>query len=346
MVAYPRALANLTCLAVVITCAPVKRTMPSLFAFALFWAAAAFAQSGGGHTLFGDFKVDESQAKEAKPQTFHIILYNFDGQVIGRQPIGNNGRYRFNNVRNGEYYLVVEFEGQEVARIPLILAQVSKTDIRKDITLEWRETAVARANPGAIAADTYKRDKANQPRIEKGQEAISKKDYGRAVMLLREAVEADPKDFEAWTELGTAYFANGDDAAAEAAYVRALEEKPTFAVALLNLGRLRIRQKNFEGAIEVLERTVEAHPKSAAANYFLGEAYLQIKKGSKGVVYLNEALRLDPTGMADAHLRLAALFNAAGLKDRAAAEYEQFLQKRPNHPEKDKLRRYISEHKK
>ena len=72
---------------------------------------------------------------------------------------------------------------------------------------------------------------------------------------------------------------------------------------------------------------MKADPKSATANYFLGEAYLALKKGSKAVGYLNEALKLDPIGMADAHLRLAALYNLAGYKDRAAAEYEQFLTK-------------------
>jgi tetratricopeptide (TPR) repeat protein len=74
--------------------------------------------------------------------------------------------------------------------------------------------------------------------------------------------------------------------------------------------------------------------------------YEQVKKGSKAVVCLNEALKLDPIGMADAHMRLAALYNAAGYKDRAAAEYEQFLSKRPDYPEKEKLLKYIRENKK
>ena len=38
--------------------------------------------------------------------------------------------------------------------------------------------------------------------------------------------------------------------------------------------------------------------------------------------------------MADAHLRLAMLYNGAGMKDKAAAEYEQFLKKKPNYPER------------
>ncbi len=44
-------------------------------------------------------------------------------------------------------------------------------------------------------------------------------------------------------------------------------------------------------------------------------ANLQTKKGLRAVPYLKEAARL---GQADAHLRLATLYNAAGLKSEAA----------------------------
>jgi tetratricopeptide (TPR) repeat protein len=115
---------------------------------------------------------------------------------------------------------------------------------------------------------------------------------------------------------------------------------------LLNLGKLRVSQKNFDAAIEILDRAVQSEPRSADANYLLGDAYLQVKKGSKAVVYLNEAIKLDPIGNAEAHLRLAALYNGAGLKDRAANEYEQFLTKKPDYPERKRLEQYIVENKK
>ena len=70
---------------------------------------------------------------------------------------------------------------------------------------------------------------------------------------------------------------------------------------------------------------------------------MQIKKGSKAVPYLNEAARL---GKPDAHLRLATLYNAVGLKDKAALEYEQFLKKRPDYKDRKALEQYISENKK
>jgi tetratricopeptide (TPR) repeat protein len=105
-------------------------------------------------------------------------------------------------------------------------------------------------------------------------------------------------------------------------------------------------EKKYEGAIESLTQAVKVSPASANANYFLGEAYLLDKKGSKAVVYFYEALKLDPIGMASAHLRLAALYNAAGIKERAADEYQEFLKKKPDYPDKKKLEQYIAQHNK
>ena len=141
------------------------------------------------------------------------------------------------------------------------------------------------------------------------------------------------------------YFLQKDLEAAENSYVSAIGAKPDHLAALINLGRVRIARKNNEGAIEPLEAALKVDPKSAQANYFLGEAYLALKKGSKAVGYLNAALAIDPVGMADAHLRLGSLYNLAGYKDRAATEYEQFLSKKPDYPEKKKLEEYIQANK-
>ena len=66
------------------------------------------------------------------------------------------------------------------------------------------------------------------------------------------------------------------------------------------MGRLRSTQKKFEEAIEPLTYAVELQPESGEANMLLGESYLQLKKGSKAIPYLNEAAKF---GKPDAHLR-------------------------------------------
>ena len=164
-----------------------------------------------------------------------------------------------------------------------------------------------------------------------------------AINLFKQIVANDPKDFAAWTELGTLYFRNEKSSEAEAAYTKALELKPDFMVALLNSGRFYLTQSQPDKAITVLTKAVETDATSANAKHLLGEAYLQIKKGSKAVVYLYEALRLAPLEKAEIHLRLANLYNAAGLKEKAVEEYKQFLEKVPKHPDKEKFEKYIKE---
>lgn len=306
-------------------------------------------QGRGGNTLFGDLKVDGIQGSDLKLVSFEIILYTESGIVVSRQTISNNGRYRFLNLANGRYVIVVEVENNVVARVPVSITAAFKIDVREDISLVWHPNAAGNKKGKAAsisAADYYKRPAASRDRFEKAGEAIDKKNYELAVTLLRQIVSDDPKDFQAWTELGTAYLIQKNLDEAEKAYVRATKEQPTFFLALIDLAKLRMMRKNYEGAIEPLSQAVKVQPQSANATYLLGESYLQIKKGSKAVGYLNEALRLDPIGMADVHLRLAALYNGAGVKDKAATEYEQFLQKKPDYPDKKKLQQYITENKK
>ena len=40
--------------------------------------------SGGGSTVFGDFKVDDSKVIGPKPETFTVILYTLTNAVVAR----------------------------------------------------------------------------------------------------------------------------------------------------------------------------------------------------------------------------------------------------------------------
>ena len=306
------------------------------------------ASRGTGFTLFGDVEVTAPESSEAKVLTFDLLLYTRSGVLIDRQKVGSKGRFRFLNVPAGDYELVIEFENAEVARTQIRLAGIP-TDYQQNIALEWRSgpSAGKSGKPEVLSVeDVYNRKAPNQDRFEKARAAFDRKDYELAIGLLRQIVAEDHGDFQAWSELGTSYLAQNNLPEAERAYLTATEIRPTFFRALLNLGKVRLLKKDFEGALTVLIQAVRAKPTSAEANYYIGETYLQLKRGSKAVTYLYEALRLEPIRMADAHLRLATLYNGAGMKDKAIAEYEAFLKKRPEYPDRKKLEKYIAENKK
>ncbi len=319
-----------------------SRTLSILLILLLTRTVAA---QTGGHTLFGDIKVDESETNGSKVATFQVLLYAESGSLLMRQIVPSNGRYRFLDLRNGRYEVVVEVENSEVARVLVSVNSPFKTDFRQDIEFQWREGLTSRAGVISVA-DNYSRSAENASLFKKANKASARKRYDEAILILRGIVASDSADFQAWQELGTMYFIQKNFAESEESYTQALKKHANYALALISLGRLRIARKNFQGAIEVLNQAVNVEPTSAQANYFLGEAYLQVKLGSRAVPYLNEAIRLDPVGMADAHLRLAALYNARNLKDRAADEYVEFLKQRPDDPEKKKLEAFIAAHKK
>src|SRR4030095_7465226 len=128
-----------------------------------------------GHTLFGDLKVDETSVDEVVPLTFEIMLYTESGTLIGRQTVTNNSRYRFLDVANGRYDVVVEVEGSEVARVRVLVQSAYKTDFRQDIHLVWRAGAHQRQRPRPLtvsASDFYERSSRNKSLFEKAQRSL------------------------------------------------------------------------------------------------------------------------------------------------------------------------------
>jgi tetratricopeptide (TPR) repeat protein len=313
--------------------------------FCSFFSCPTLGQVGGGHTLFGDLIVEQEGESGLRPYSFQVILYHFtSGHIYSRQSVNANGRYRFLDVRNGEYDLVIELYDREVGRIHFMLIDPAKTDIRRDIHLAWKPAPAAKLERKVetiSAKEFYQRSPENEELWKDALEASADGERERAVNSLLQIVSSDRGDFQAWTELGTLRFRRGEYREAEVAYRRALETQPSYLLAMLNLGKLHIASRRYGEAIEILTRTVEESPRSSDAHYLLGETYLLTKKGSSAVKSLNEALRLDPVGKAEAHLRLGALFDRAGMKGKAAEEFESYLEKKPNYPRKAELRQYI-----
>jgi len=314
-------------------------------------SSAQTSRSGSttrGFLLYGDIKIDDSELATRKPMILDLILYTKGMQVTARQRINPGGRYRFNDIFDGDYWLVVESDGVEISRDSIFISKSMTMDIKHDINLSLRPVFRAPSGRGGVvsSAELYNRSAANESLYQKAAKEIQSKNYSQAIATLQDIVNSDPNDFVAWSDLGMLFFLQKDLDAAENSYTSATNAKASYFPAKFNLGRVRLAKKNYEGAIEAFEAALKLDAKSASANYFLGEAYLQIKKGSKAVIYLNEALALDPVGMADAHLRLAVLYNGAGMKDKAVTEYEQFLKAKPDYPERSKLEKYINDNKK
>ena len=291
-------------------------------------------------TWYGDLRVIEWEADVPANTMFDLILYSRGNEEVARQRVGKGGRYSFNNIIEGNYFIAMELDNVEIWRVAIQIAQRKHKPIRQDMQLDW--TPSLQANRGTVSAPgSYSRNPQNRKLFDKAMKQINKNELPQAIATLRSIVEADPKDHQSWNELGLVYFIQKDFTAAENSYAKAIEVKPEYITAFVSLGRMRLARKNNEGAIAAFQSALEKDLKSALAHYFLGEAYLTAGKQSIAAGYLTEALKLDPVGMANAHLRLATIYDLSGRKGLAAIEYNEFLKKKPEYPDGQKLRDYI-----
>src|SRR6266403_2146259 len=148
-----------------------------------FCVAGSHLAQAGGHTLFGDVKIDEPSTGELKPMSLEVLLYSEGGTLIARQTIQSNGRYRFLDVRDGIYLVAIEVETVEVARVRVHVSAAFKTDFRQDIQLQWHEKSTS-ARPGVVyAGEAYKRSGKNEALFRKAVSEIAKRNYAAAIPL-------------------------------------------------------------------------------------------------------------------------------------------------------------------
>ena len=185
-------------------------------------------------------------------------------------------------------------------------------------------------------------------------------DYPNAIKWLEKAVEAEPKNKEAWYFLGRAYYTKSRVPEARKAFLTVLGLDPRDAKAennlglilesealpdaameayrkaiqwqeqsvrpseqpYLNLGSLLMEQSRVGDAIPLLQKAVELAPEDAICRLKLGTAYLRLGKLTDAQRDLEKAVQLAPDDPA-AHYQLGKLYKEMKALDRAKAEFDR-----------------------
>lgn len=295
----------------------------------------------GAPVIYGQVTIANLPKGERRP-TVWVYLFNGGAQIDKRQT--RNDYYYFLQAPVNGQTIVFEVDNREAGRV--VVSSGISNRLRQDITIDWRSIngAAAEEQRGVVSArDGYSRGPENEKLFSEALVRIKENELEKAAAVLGSITKADEKDHVAFMMLGTVLMTQKKYADATAAFERAIALKPDYEKALTNYGSMVLGRKDFAKAEELLKRAVAADPNSADANHYLGETYLQTKRGSLAVGFLYKAIELAPVAKASVHLRLAALYDAAGLKPRAAGEYRAFLEKVKDHPERERFLKYIEQ---
>ncbi|MGH9554327.1 MAG: tetratricopeptide repeat protein [Terriglobales bacterium] len=174
-------------------------------------------------------------------------------------------------------------------------------------------------------------EEATAPAVLEADVAIEKQDYPTAERLLKGVVEAHPRDYRAWFNLGFVYNATDRSADAIDAYRQAVAAQPDIFESNLNLGMLLAARSSPEA--ETFLRAATRLKPSAKANEGLARAWislgrvLEAARLQDALAAYGEAASLQPTD-AEPHLSAGLLlerqndFSAAEQEFRKAADLD------------------------
>lgn len=144
-------------------------------------------------------------------------------------------------------------------------------------------------------------------------------DYRTSELAFRHALEVEPDNFLAHTNLGTALEARGAQDEADAHFEEAQRLNPTWPTALTNLGNVRARHGQLADAESLFRRALEREPSLALAHYNLALALALQSRRAEALPHYAEAARLRPTD-AMAALGYGAALVQEGRVDEGVAE--------------------------
>src|SRR5271166_2168664 len=171
-------------------------------------------------------------------------------------------------------------------------------------------------------------DSGTPPELTRAEDLIQKHDYANAAPLLQKVVNADPKNYVAWFDLGFTENGMGNTAESIAAYRKSVAAKPDVFESNLNLG-LQLAKTGQPDAEQFLRAATTLKPTANAdegrARAWLALAHvLEASKPGQAIEAYKQAAALDPKSI-EPLLSAGALLEKENRFADAEQEYKQAL---------------------
>jgi tetratricopeptide (TPR) repeat protein len=326
--------------------------LTAVLAFQIMFAGSVFAQ--GRNSIEGRITTSDNQPLD----NVRVFLLNDSYGQRAQTYTNGSGRYQFNGLGAGNYYVQVEPGGtgyerqtQRVEVNPYDPAGRGGAEIfRFDIVLKREKSRqpenlvgeVAPGQPRVLFAQNI--PAAAKEAYQRGLESLKKEDLKNAEVGLSQAIQLFPDYYDALEALGTEYVRHAYYDAAVPLLGRAVEINRNAWHSYYGLGVSLIELGKRQEGIETLRRAVSLNPKSVNAAMRLG---LELAKEDQ---YSDEAIKLlsnvtERAGkqLPEAYLTLATLHSKNKHYSRAADALESYLRSSPTVPQRENIKQKIGE---
>jgi len=124
---------------------------------------------------------------------------------------------------------------------------------------------------------------------QQGLAQLRMKNYDKAILIYKKAIQTNPNDPTVHSNLGTVYFSDQKYKEALDEFSMAVRLKPDYSEAWTNLGSTYGTFQQFDLAIGAFEKSLAIDPSNAQTNYFLGITWQSKGNAMLAKQYLDRA---------------------------------------------------------
>jgi len=263
-----------------------------------------------------------------------VLLEDLTRARIGQAITSGDGRYRFNRIVAGTYFIVAKPSTSEfrtaVRRVELLETTrvgSSSSNERVDIALEAMPRRPEFALGIVFAQDVPPKATA---KFEQALEKLAKKKTDEAITDLNQALEIFPNYFMASLQLGLTYVETEDYQKAIPPLVKAIEVNGKAGPAYLALGIASLNLGRSDLALDALQRARPFEEKSFRVHFYLGLTLLELNRLDEAENSLKLAYQLGGAkNAAAANLYLASVYTKRNQTRQAIDALESYLRDAP-----------------
>ena len=318
----------------------------NLIAFVLFASIAANAQAvgssrglasgDGSHIIQGRVFFPSSQTVSSKVLKVTLESTNSMGGLS--TVTDEDGVFRFNGLRAGNYTVVVEggtdFENARES-VSIDPTGTSAGAIQVNIQLRPRIDA---SNPAFAGVSS-----AALSLYQKGAAAAQKGKSKDAAEFFSQAVTAYPNFPIALSDLGLQYMKLKQMDKAAETYEALLKLKPADANAQLNLGIALFNLNKLDEAETHLREAIKLNAPGPSGHYYLGITLIKGHRNAEAQTELELAISNGGDNLPLAHKFLGGLYMSARKNAEAADQLEKYLALDPKAADADRIRQTIKD---
>lgn len=156
--------------------------------------------------------------------------------------------------------------------------------------------------------------------------------YLTATEILTELVQREPRNFEAFKDLASAFFFMGSYELALKTLKKARSICKEDRTIILEMGRVHFYLKNYFEAKREMRKTIKSYPPHYKNFYNMGNICSLLTRTAEAVNYYKKCIEINEN-FSDAYFNLATIYHSEGMLDEGERYYKQAQQTAGDRPE-------------